>query len=51
MTDPAQLLKNQLGELVWNNAALVARVQELEKINEELNIQIKEYEKKETKDA
>lgn len=30
MQDPAQLLKTQIGELIWNNAALVGRINELE---------------------
>lgn len=49
--DATQILKTQIGELIWNNAVLVGRVQELEKTNEELSTQIKEYEKKETQDA
>lgn len=28
--DPAQLIKTQMGELIWNNAVLVSKVQELE---------------------
>lgn len=51
MTDPAQLLKTQMGELVWNNAVLVGRVQELEKLNEELSTKIKKLESKNEADA
>lgn len=28
--DATQILKTQIGELIWNNAVLVGRIQELE---------------------
>lgn len=36
MTDPAQILKAQIGELMWANAILNAKVEELNKQIEEL---------------
>ena len=44
MTDPAQILKAQIGELMWANAILNARVEELTK-------QLEDTKKDKKKDA